>query len=92
MNLLTTSSSSTRTQIEQHIDRINPPVNSQDTIWIILLAVLLPTLILVVVITSVVFIYRRRHSSVWLTKLENSSRLQAIVVNLSPTLIGTRYD
>lgn len=88
MNLLTTSSPSTRTQI----DRINPPVNNQDTTLIILLAILLPTLILVVVITSVVFIYRRRHSTVWLKKLENSTRLQAIVVNLSPTLIGTRCD
>lgn len=96
MNLVMTSSPLTthvtRTQIEQHIDRMNQPVNAQNTTLIVALAVILPTLLFVIVITSVIIVYRRRHSTVWLRKLENSTRLQAIVVDLSPTLIRTQYD
>lgn len=97
MNLVMTSSSSTtpitRTQIELHTDHSNQPGNAYDTTLIVVLSVVFPTLFFIIVITSVIIVYRRRrHSGVWLRKLEKSTQLQAIVVDLSPTLIRTQYD
>jgi len=65
--------------------------NNNNTL-IIVLAVTLPTLAFIAILASVIIYYRRRYTTIWLKKLENSSRLQAIVVNLSPTPIQSQYD
>ncbi|CAF1151501.1 unnamed protein product [Didymodactylos carnosus] len=62
----------------EHIDNSNSGKS-----LIIILAITLPTLATMAILLLVLLCYRRRHSSVWLKKIENDSQLKSIVVNLS---------
>jgi ribose/xylose/arabinose/galactoside ABC-type transport system permease subunit len=88
---------------EQSTDDVTTPVtDARNKPLMIILAVTLPTLAVIGMFILFVVCYRRRHATIWLKKIgqssrsavvspfavafvnvEHSSRLQAIVVNLS---------
>ncbi|CAF2020633.1 unnamed protein product [Rotaria magnacalcarata] len=80
-----------QTNIEQSTDELPNLVDGRDKPLVIILAVTLPTLAFIGILIIFIVCYRRRNSSVWLKKIEHSSRLQAIVVNLSSSSIQTEY-
>jgi len=67
------------------IDDLTHLTDDRDKTFVIILAVTLPTLALIGILILLFICYRRRHATIWLKKIEHSSRLQAIVVNLSST-------
>jgi hypothetical protein len=93
MSITTESTESTQTYIEERIDDTKNAVDTHNQTLVIVLTVTLSTLAVIAIIITAIIIHRRRYSStVHLKKLRNSSRLQQIVVNLSPTLIRLQYD
>lgn len=95
MSITTESSSSTnkstRANVVEHIDDINNIVDGQNKTLVIVLAVTLPTLAFITILTSLIICYRRRHTTISLKKLDNSNKLKATIVNLSPTSIQSPY-
>jgi hypothetical protein len=93
MSITTESTESTQTYIEERIDDTKNAVDTHNQTLVIVLTVTLSTLAVIAIIITAIIIHRRRYSSTFhLKKLRNSSRLQQIVVNLSPTLIRLQYD
>jgi len=93
MSIITESTESTQTYIEERIDDTTNAVDTHNQTLVIVLTVTLSTLAVIAIIITAIIIHRRRYSStLHLKKLRNSSRLQQIVVNLSPTLIRLQYD
>ncbi|CAF0851782.1 unnamed protein product [Adineta steineri] len=82
----------TQTNIEQSTDDLSNLVDGRNKPLVIILAVTLPTLALIGILILIIVCYRRRHATIWLKKIEHSSRLQAIVVNLSSTPIQPDYS
>ncbi|UJR34085.1 hypothetical protein I4U23_021495 [Adineta vaga] len=78
--------------LERSTDDLTNIVDGQNKPLIIILAVTLPTLALIGIVILIIVCYRRRHATIWLKKIEHSSRLQAIVVNLSSTPIQPEYS
>lgn len=93
MSIITESTESTQTYIEERINDTTNAVDTHNQTLVIVLTVTLSTLAVIAIIITAIIIHRRRYSStLHLKKLRNSSRLQQIVVNLSPTLIRLQYD
>jgi len=93
MSITTESTESTQTYIEERINDTTNAVDTHNQTLVIVLTVTLSTLAVIAIIITAIIIHRRRYSStLHLKKLRNSSRLQQIVVNLSPTLIRLQYD
>ncbi|CAF2702167.1 unnamed protein product [Rotaria sp. Silwood2] len=97
MSTTTTESSSstsktTQTSIKQSTDDLANLVDGRNKPLVIILAVTLPTLAVIGILILLVVCYRRRNATIWLKKIEHSSRLQAIVVNLSATSIQPEYS
>ncbi|CAF0987066.1 unnamed protein product [Rotaria sordida] len=85
MSTTTTTTTTTTTEHSSStIDGRNKPL-------VIILAVTLPTLAVIGILILLVVCYRRRNATIWLKKIEHSSQLQAIVVNLSATSIQPEY-
>ncbi len=87
-----TTNKSTRTNIVEQADNVTNPDDGHHETLVIILTVTLPTLACIALFISLIVCYRRRHTTICLKKLENSSRLQAIIVNLSSTAIQPPYD
>ncbi|CAF1398282.1 unnamed protein product [Adineta ricciae] len=79
-------------RLDPSTEELNNLVDSRNRPLIIILAITLPTLVLIGIIILIIICYRRRHATIWLKKIEHSSRLQAIVVNISSTPIQPDYS
>lgn len=73
-------------------DDINNIVNGTNKTLIIILTVTLPTIAFITILITVIVCYRRRNTIIWLKKIDNSNRLQSIIVNLSPSSLQSPYD
>jgi predicted histidine transporter YuiF (NhaC family) len=98
MSITTQSTSitnrSTHPNIVHYTNNITNIVDNDNKTLVIILAVTLPTLAVIGLLISLILCYRRRrYTKSWLKRfeLENSSRLQTIVVNLPPTSIQPQY-
>ncbi|CAF0872477.1 unnamed protein product, partial [Didymodactylos carnosus] len=75
------STSETITTTSKSNEKIENPNSGKPLI--IILAITLPTLAIIVLLLLLFVCYRRRHSSIWLKKIDNDSPLKSIVVNTS---------
>ncbi|CAF3467559.1 unnamed protein product [Rotaria sp. Silwood1] len=85
------TSKTTQTNLKQSTDDLANLVDGRNKPLVIILAVTLPTLAAIGILILLVVCYRRRNTTIWLKKIDHSSRLQAIVVNLSATSIQPEY-
>jgi hypothetical protein len=92
MSSITEFIKSTRSYIEERIENTTNTADTHRPTLVITLTVTLSISAVIVLIIIAIIIHRRRHSTIRLKKLQNSSRLRQIVVNLSPTSIRLKYD
>ena len=78
-------------QINQSMDKLTESASGNNKTLVIILTVTLPTLACLVVLIGIVVCYRRRATTIWLKQSDNSDRLQAILINLSPSSIQPQY-
>ena len=92
MSITTEFVSSTNKSIRIDVDEITTIANGQNKTLFIILTVTLPTLACIAILTIIIICYRRRNATISLKKSDNANRLQAIIVNLSPTSIQPPYN